>query len=112
MHCINDIDNHTPKDEREKAIYELALTHVQYAKEQGKSEEEIKAIFKDVMEGKVTTCPVTSGREVPTDKEALARYESAIRHAQKAKAEGKTIEEVKAIFEKVVDGNGTCSSKK
>lgn len=50
--------------------------------------------------------------EVPTDKAGKARYESALRHVEKAKAEGKSSEEIHELFNKVMNGTGKCGGKK
>lgn len=112
MGCTKKSGTFVPANEEEKRRYEMALRHVEYAKAEGKSSEELHKIFKDVMAGDASACPITGGRPVPTDPEAKARYESAVRHAEKAKAEGKSMEEVKAIFDKVINGTGVCPAKK
>lgn len=50
--------------------------------------------------------------EVPTDEAGKARYESAMRHVEKAKAEGKSSEEIHELFHKVMNGTGKCGGKK
>lgn len=50
--------------------------------------------------------------EVPTDPAGKARYESALRHVEKAKADGKSTEEIHELFKKVMEGTGKCGGKK
>lgn len=50
--------------------------------------------------------------EIPTDPEGKARYESAMRHVERAKAEGKSSEEIHELFHKVMTGTGKCGAKK
>ena len=40
--------------------------------------------------------------EIPTDPHGKARYESAKRHAEAAKKAGKSVEEIHAVFKKVM----------
>lgn len=50
--------------------------------------------------------------QVPTDAAGKARYESAMKHVEWAKANGKSSEEVHDIFKKVMEGTGKCPAKK
>ncbi|MFQ8790760.1 hypothetical protein [Dialister invisus] len=90
------------------------------AKENGKSVDELHAIFKKVMEG-TGKC---SGRKeesiskchghypIPEDEEGKKRYESALHHVAIAKENGKSVDELHAIFKKVMEGTGKCSGRK
>ena len=109
-----------PEDEEGKKRYESALRHVAIAKENGKSVDELHAIFKKVMEG-TGKC---SGRKeeavskchghypIPEDEEGKKRYESALRHVAIAKENGKSVDELHAIFKKVMEGTGKCSGRR
>ena len=49
---------------------------------------------------------------IPQDEEGRKRYESAKRHAALAKEQGKSLDEIHAIFKKVMEGTGKCSGRK
>lgn len=49
---------------------------------------------------------------IPQDEEGRKRYESAKRHAALAKEQGKFLDEIHAIFKKVMEGTGKCSGRK
>lgn len=49
---------------------------------------------------------------IPQDEEGRKRYESAKRHAALAKEQGKSLDELHAIFKKVMEGTGKCSGRK
>ena len=82
--------------------------------------DEIHEIFKKVMNG-TGKC---SGRKeeavskchghypIPEDEEGKKRYESALRHVAIAKENGKSVDELHAIFKKVMEGTGKCSGRK
>ena len=109
-----------PQDEEGRKRYESAKRHAALAKEQGKSLDEIHEIFKKVMNG-TGKC---SGRKeeavskchghypIPEDEEGKKRYESALRHVAIAKENGKSVDELHAIFKKVMEGTGKCSGRK
>lgn len=61
-----------PDDPHAKARYESAMKHVEWAKKEGKSSEEIHAIFKRVMEFDYKNVD-----QIPDD-EAHARYKTAL----------------------------------
>lgn len=50
--------------------------------------------------------------DVPTDAEGKARYESALKHVEWAKAHGKSSDEIHEIFHKVMAGEGKHSCTK
>jgi len=89
-----------PDTPHAKARYESAKRHAEAAKAQGKSSEEIHAIFKKVM----AFDPKTDLDKLPKD-EAHAKYRSAVLHAQKALENGKTSEEAHAIFKRFKAGD-------
>lgn len=107
-----------PQDEEGRKRYESAKRHAAHAKEQGKSTDEIHEIFRKVMEG-TGKC---SGRAeiskchghypIPEDEEGKKRYESALRHVAIAKENGKSVDELHAIFRRVMNGTGKCSGGK
>jgi len=45
-------------------------------------------------------------------KKAKKRYESALRHVAIAKENGKSVDELHAIFKKVMEGTGKCSGRR
>jgi len=47
---------------------------------------------------------------IPEDEEGKKRYESALRHVAIAKENGKSVDELHAIFKKVMEGTGKCST--
>lgn len=49
---------------------------------------------------------------IPQDEEGRKRYESALRHVAIAKENGKSVDELHAIFKKVMEGTGKCSGRK
>ena len=106
-----------PQDEEGRKRYESAKRHAALAKEQGKSLDEIHEIFKKVMEG---TGKCSGKKEeavskchghypIPEDEEGKKRYESALRHVAIAKENGKSVDELHAIFKKVMEGTGTVT---
>ena len=109
-----------PQDEEGRKRYESAKRHAALAKEQGKSLDEIHEIFKKVMNG-TGKCSVRKEEAVskchghypiPEDEEGKKRYESALRHVAIAKENGKSVDELHAIFKKVMEGTGKCSGRK
>ena len=46
------------------------------------------------------------------DEEGKKRYESALRHVAIAKENGKSVDELHAIFKKVMEGTGKCSGRR
>ena len=95
-----------PNTPHGKMLYESAMKHVEAAKAQGKSSDEIHAIFKRVMAHDCTNLD-----SIPTD-EAHAKYRTAVVHFQKALENGKTKDEAHEIFQKIMDGNTTGHCKK
>ncbi|WP_371366919.1 hypothetical protein SRRS_10860 [Sporomusa rhizae] len=93
-----------PNDPHAKHRYESAMKHVQFAKEAGKSSEEIHEIFHKVM-----NFDPKNIENIPQD-EAHKKYRSAVIHAQKALENGKTSEEAHAIYRNILSGNteGKC----
>ena len=109
-----------PTDREERNRRESARRHADIAEAQGKSAEEIHEIFKKVMEG---TGKCSGKKEeavskchghypIPEDEEGKKRYESALRHVAIAKENGKSVDELHAIFKKVMEGTGKCSGRK
>lgn len=107
-----------PEDEEGRKRYESARKHARLAEEAGKSSEEVHEIFKKVMEGK----GVCGGKrkctakdktfEIPEDEEGKKRYQSAMRHVESARKEGKSGEELHELFKKVMEGTGKCRGRK
>ena len=96
-----------PNDPHAKHRYESALKHVQFAKEAGKTSDEIHEIFRKVM-----NFDPKNIETIPQD-EAHKTYRSAVIHAQKAIENGKTSEEAHAIYRNILSGNaeGKCHYK-
>lgn len=88
-----------PKDPHGKHRHESAMKHVEFAKQAGKSSEEIHAIFHKVM-----NFDPKNMEEIPKD-EAHKKYRSAVIHAHKAMENGKTSEETHKIFKSILAGN-------
>lgn len=97
-----------PDNPHAKARYESAMKHVEWAKREGKSSEEIHAIFKRVMEFDYKNVD-----QIPDD-EAHARYKTALKHSLKAMEDGKSSDEVHHIFNRIMKGEteGKCKHKK
>lgn len=93
-----------PPDPHAKHRYESAMKHVQFAKQAGKSSEEIHEIFKKVMNFN----PKNTDK-IPQD-EAHKKYRSAVIYAQKALENDKTSEEAHKIFSNIASGSteGHC----
>ena len=94
-----------PNDPHAKHRYESAMKHVEFAKQAGKSSEEIHAIFHKIMEFDPTNID-----SIPTD-EAHKKYRLAAIHAKKAIENGKSSEEAHRIFHDIMSGNtkGHCN---
>lgn len=88
-----------PNDPHAKHRHESAMKHVQFAKEAGKSSEEIHEIFHKVM-----NFDPRNTEKIPQD-EAHKKYRYAVIHAQKAIENGKTPEEAHKIFHTITSGN-------
>lgn len=107
-----------PEDEEGRKRYQVAMRHVEKAREDGKSSDEIHEIFKKVMEGKGVCgakrkCTAKDKTfEIPEDEEGRKRYQSAMRHVEKAREEGKSTEEIHELFKKVMEGTGLCKGRK
>lgn len=77
-------------DPHERARYESAMKHVEWAKEQGKSSEEIHELFNQIMNRKWDD-------PVPND-EAHREYADRVERAKAAKAAGAGCREIAAIL--------------
>lgn len=77
-------------DPHERARYESAMAHVEWAKKQGKSSEEIHALFNQIMNRKWDD-------PVPND-EAHRAYAERIEKAKAAKAGGAGCQEIADIL--------------
>lgn len=93
-----------PDDPHARYRYESAMRHIEAAKKQGKTSEELHGIFKKIMSFNPTDID-----SIPTDA-AHAKYRSAVIHAKKAMEAGKSSEEVHEIFRKIKNGEtlGHC----
>lgn len=96
-----------PNEPHAKHRYASAMKHVTFAKEAGKSPEEIHKIFARVM-----NFNPDNAANIPQD-EAHKKYRSAIIHMKKALENGKTAEEAHRIFKDIIAGNteGKCHHK-
>ncbi|WP_295236475.1 hypothetical protein [Veillonella sp.] len=96
-----------PTDPHEKARYDWAMKHVELAKEQGMSSEEIHALFKQIMDFDFKEVD-----KVPND-EAHKTFRQALAHANRAMEEGQPIEAVHAIFRRIMHGEteGKCKHR-
>lgn len=96
-----------PNEPHAKHRYESALKHVQFAKEAGKTSEEIHETFHKVM-----NFDLKNIENIPQD-EAHKKYRTAVIHARKALENGKTSEEAHAIYRNILSGNveGNCHHK-
>lgn len=97
-----------PTDPHEKARYDRAMKHIEYAREQGMSSEEIHTLFKQIMDFDYKDID-----KVPND-EAHKKFRQALVHANKAREEGKSDEEVHAVFNRIMNGEtaGNCKHRK
>ena len=93
-----------PNEPHAKHRYESAMKHVQFAKEAGKSSEEIHEIFRKIMNFNPKDID-----SIPKD-EAHKKYRSAVIHALKALENGKSSEEAHKMFQDIMAGNtsGHC----
>lgn len=109
MTCKKHAEFEMPTEPHAKARYESAMKHVEFAKKNGASVEEIHAIFKRVMEFD----PIKDFDKIPQD-EAHKRYRMAISHVKKAMEAGKSAEEIHDLYKKVLNGTGEgkCAAKK
>lgn len=89
-----------PSDPHGKHRHASAMKHVEFAKQAGKSSEEIHEIFHQVM-----NFDPKNIEGIPKD-EAHKKYRSAMIHAQKAVENGKTSEEAHKIFKSILAGDG------
>ena len=96
-----------PNEPHAKHRYESAMKHVQFAKEAGKSSEEIHEIFHKVM-----NFDPKNIEQIPQD-EAHKKYYSAVIHAKKALENGKSSQEAHETFRKIINGTivGKCHHK-
>ena len=88
-----------PEEPHAKHRYESALKHVQFAREAGKTSEEIHEIFHKVMNFN------SKNIENISQDEAHQKYRTAVIHARKALESGKTSEEAHAIYRNILEGN-------
>ena len=95
-----------PADPHGKARYESARLHAEVAEKEGKSSEEIHAVFKKVMDFN----PATDIDKIPND-EAHKKYRSALIHAIKAREAGKSDAEIHEVFEQVLKSTASCHCK-
>lgn len=96
-----------PDDPHGQRRYASAMKHVEAAKKAGKSNEELHALFKKIME--FDPLDIDS---IPQD-EAHAKYRSAMLHMKAALANGKSSAEAHAIAKKILSGETSgCSHKK
>ena len=93
-----------PNDPHGKHRHESAMKHAEFAKQAGKSSEEIHEIFHKVM-----NFDPRNIEGIPTD-EAHKQYRSAMIHAQKAVENGKNSEEAHQIFKSILAGDGQGKS--
>lgn len=98
-----------PTDPHGKARYERAMRHMELAKEQGMSSEEIHALFKLIMDFD----PKKDLDKVPND-DAHKEFRQALSHANRAVEEGKSDEEAHEIFRRIMHGEtaGKCKHRK
>lgn len=90
MACTHGKYNPETMDAHERARYESAMRHVEWAKEQGKSSDEIHALFRQIMNRKWDD-------PVPND-EAHREYAKRLERAKEARANGAGCKEVSAIM--------------
>lgn len=88
-----------PDTPHAKIRYERALKHARAAKAEGKSTEEIHAIFKRVIEFD------TKDVEKLSKEGKHGQYRSAVLHARMALEQGKTSAEAHAVFKRFMAGD-------
>lgn len=88
--CTHSTRDISQMDPHERARYESAMKHVEWAKEQGKSSAEIHALFERIMNRKWDD-------PVPND-EAHRAYAERVERAKTAKANGAGCKEIAAIL--------------
>lgn len=96
-----------PNEPHAKHRYESALKHVQFAREAGKTSEEIHETFRKVMNFD------SENIENISQDEAHKKYRTAVIHARKALENGKTPEEAHEVYRNILSGNttGKCHHK-
>ena len=96
-----------PEGAHDLARYESAKRHAELARAAGKSNEEVHAVFKSVMEFDSKT-----DLDKLSDEGAHGKYKTAVIHAQHAVEKGKSKEEAHALFQKIMAGQSTgCKHK-
>lgn len=73
--------------------YKMAMKHVEAAKAQGKSVEELHEIFRSVMNYDIDNLPEDAAHK---------NYKNAVEQAKAALADGKSSEEVHELFQSVL----------
>lgn len=110
MPCKHHDKFEMPTDPHEKARYESAMRHVEYAKEAGQSSEEIHELYKKIM-----NFDIEKDLDSLPDDEPHQRFRRAVVHAQAAAKAGKSSDEVHALYHKIMNGEADgskCSAKK
>lgn len=90
-----------PTDPHDKARYEWALQHVEIAKKQGLSDDEIEALFEQIL-----AFDFKNVDAVPND-EAHKTFRIALEHANGAIAAGQSVDVAHDLFRKIMHGEVT-----
>jgi len=90
-----------PKTPHAEYRHKMAMKHIEAAKAEGKSSEEIHALYSKIMNYDINN---------PVNDEAHKKYNMAVTHAKKAIENGKSSEEAHKIFNQVLEskGEGHC----
>lgn len=96
-----------PDNAHARRRYESAKRHAAAAKAAGKSNEEIHAVFRRVMDFD----PFADVDKIPKD-EKHAKYRSAVIHAKILKERGESTEKIHDVYKRILSGTAGKHTKK